>query len=50
VQASWSEMAEGDLIDNLSPRERTRQEVLWEIVSSEERSVCTMPSHLSALN
>jgi hypothetical protein len=50
VQASWSEMAEGDLIDNLSPRERTRQEVLWEIVSSEERSVCTMPPHLSALN
>lgn len=34
---SWSEMAEDDLIANLSPRERTRQEVLWEIVSSEER-------------
>jgi hypothetical protein len=36
---SWSEMAEEDLIANLGPRERTRQEVLWEIVSSEERSV-----------
>jgi hypothetical protein len=34
---SWSEMAEEDLIANLGPRERTRQEVLWEIVSSEER-------------
>jgi hypothetical protein len=30
-------MAEDDLIANLGPRERTRQEVLWEIVSSEER-------------
>lgn len=36
---SWSEMAEDDLIANLGPRERTRQEVLWEIVSSEERCV-----------
>jgi hypothetical protein len=36
---SWSEMAEEDLIANLGPRERTRQEVLWEIVSSEERWV-----------
>ena len=34
---SWSEMAEEELIANLGPRERTRQEVLWEIVSSEER-------------
>lgn len=34
---SWSEMAEDDLIANLGPVERTRQEVLWEIVSSEER-------------
>ena len=34
---SWSEMAEEDLIQNLGPKERTRQEVLWEIVSSEER-------------
>lgn len=31
-------MAADDLIANLGPRERTRQEVLWEIVSSEERS------------
>lgn len=39
VQASWSSMAEDDLINNLGPRERGRQEVLWEIVSSEERYV-----------
>lgn len=35
--ASWSEGAEEDLVSNLGPRERTRQEVLWEIVASEER-------------
>jgi hypothetical protein len=35
--ASWSEAAENDLVNNLGPRERTRQEVLWEIVASEER-------------
>ena len=40
---SWSEMAEQDLIANLGPKERTRQEVLWEIVSSEERSVWDLP-------
>lgn len=34
---SWSEMAADDLIANIGPRERTRQEVLYEIVSSEER-------------
>ena len=38
---SWGEMADEELIANLGPRERTRQEVLWEIVSSEERSVRT---------
>jgi hypothetical protein len=32
-------MAEEELIANLGPKERTRQEVLWEIVSSEERYV-----------
>ncbi|KAF7969024.1 hypothetical protein HWV62_28638 [Athelia sp. TMB] len=37
--ASWSEGAEEDLVSNLGPRERTRQEVLWEIVASEERYV-----------
>ncbi|EIW85022.1 Dbl-like domain-containing protein [Coniophora puteana RWD-64-598 SS2] len=36
---SWSEGAEDDLVSNLGPRERTRQEVLWEIVASEERYV-----------
>ncbi|KAG8918643.1 hypothetical protein FRC02_002196 [Tulasnella sp. 418] len=36
---SWTDSAEGDLISNLSSRERTRQEVLWEIVTSEERYV-----------
>lgn len=34
---SWSAAAEEDLVSNLGPRERTRQEVLWEIVASEER-------------
>ena len=37
--SSWSEAAEDDLVSNLGPRERTRQEVLWEIVASEERYV-----------
>jgi len=37
--ASWSEAAEEDLVSNLGQRERTRQEVLWEIVASEERYV-----------
>ncbi|KAH9857010.1 Dbl domain-containing protein [Lenzites betulinus] len=36
---SWSEGAEEDLVSNLGQRERTRQEVLWEIVASEERYV-----------
>lgn len=36
---SWSEGAEGDLVSNIGQRERTRQEVLWEIVASEERYV-----------
>jgi len=40
---SWSEAAEEDLVSNLGPRERTRQEVLWEIVASEER--CAAPPH-----
>lgn len=35
--ASWSELTEVDLVANLGSRERTRQEVLYEIVSSEER-------------
>ncbi|KZV90404.1 Dbl homology domain-containing protein [Exidia glandulosa HHB12029] len=37
--ASWSELAEDDLVSNLGQRERTRQEVLWEIVASEERYI-----------
>lgn len=36
---SWSEVTEEDLVSNLGSRERTRQEVLFEIISSEERSV-----------
>ncbi|EKM55539.1 uncharacterized protein PHACADRAFT_195574 [Phanerochaete carnosa HHB-10118-sp] len=36
---SWSEGAEDDLVSNIGQRERTRQEVLWEIVASEERYV-----------
>lgn len=34
---SWSEVTEDDLVSNLGSRERTRQEVLFEIISSEER-------------
>lgn len=37
--ASWSEAAQEDLVSNLGQRERTRQEVLWEIVASEQRCV-----------
>ena len=48
--SSWSEGAEDDLVSNLGPRERTRQEVLWEIVASEERYVVIfLAVHLSAL-
>ncbi|KAI0094007.1 Dbl domain-containing protein [Irpex rosettiformis] len=36
---SWSEGAEEDLVSNIGQRERTRQEVLWEIVASEDRYV-----------
>ncbi|THH33956.1 hypothetical protein EUX98_g224 [Antrodiella citrinella] len=36
---SWSEQAEEDLVSNIGQRERTRQEVLWEILASEERYV-----------
>ncbi|PWN48304.1 Dbl homology domain-containing protein [Violaceomyces palustris] len=39
---SWSEMTQEDLVANLGPRERTRQEVLWEIVASEERYVAEL--------
>ncbi|KAJ3499566.1 hypothetical protein NLJ89_g10089 [Agrocybe chaxingu] len=37
--ASWSEVTEDDLVSNLGSRERTRQEVLFEIISSEDRYV-----------
>jgi hypothetical protein len=36
---SWSEAAEEDLVSNLGQRERTRQEVLWQIVALEQWSV-----------
>lgn len=39
---TWSELADPDLVDNLGGRERTRQEVLYEIVASEERYVCVL--------
>ena len=45
---SWSEGAEEDLVSNLGQRERTRQEVLWEIVASEER--CVLCSNFSLPN
>lgn len=34
---SWSAAMDEELIANLGPRERARQEVLWEIVNSEEK-------------
>ncbi|KAG5727691.1 RhoGEF domain-containing protein gxcJ [Termitomyces sp. T112] len=37
--ASWSQLTEEDLVTNIGARERTRQEVLFEIISSEERYV-----------
>lgn len=36
---TWSEITDDDLVDNLGSRERTRQEVLFEMVCSEERYV-----------
>ena len=39
---SWSEVTEDDLVSNIGSRERTRQEVLFEIISSEERCVPTL--------
>ncbi|KAG6850588.1 hypothetical protein H0H93_011256 [Arthromyces matolae] len=36
---SWSQVTEEDLVSNIGSRERTRQEVLFEIISSEERYV-----------
>lgn len=33
----WSESAEEDLVTHLGPSERRRQEIMWEIVKSEER-------------
>ena len=36
---TWSEITDNDLVDNLGGRERTRQEVLFEMVCSEERYV-----------
>ncbi|KPV77937.1 uncharacterized protein RHOBADRAFT_50463 [Rhodotorula graminis WP1] len=41
---TWSEMAHQELVNNLSPRERTRQEILWEVVASEERYVAELRS------
>jgi hypothetical protein len=35
--SSWSEVTEGDLVSNIGSRERTRQEVLFEIIQSEDR-------------
>lgn len=39
---TWAELADPDLVENLGSRERTRQEVLWEIVASEERCAFTL--------
>ena len=43
---SWSEVTEDDLVSNIGSRERTRQEVLFEIISSEERCVPLFSSSL----
>jgi hypothetical protein len=44
---SWSEVTEEDLVSNLGSRERTRQEVLFEIISSEERCVISKSTYSS---
>lgn len=36
---TWSEITDDELVENLGGRERTRQEVLFEMVCSEERYV-----------
>jgi secreted trypsin-like serine protease len=36
---TWSEITDEELVENLGGRERTRQEVLFEMVCSEERYV-----------
>ncbi|GAA5846176.1 hypothetical protein JCM5353_002992 [Sporobolomyces roseus] len=41
---TWSDMAHQELVVNLSARERTRQEILWEVVASEERYVAELRS------
>ncbi|ORY90207.1 hypothetical protein BCR35DRAFT_299782 [Leucosporidium creatinivorum] len=41
---TWSELAHPELVDNVSNRERTRQEILWEVVASEERYVLELRS------
>ncbi|GAA5909376.1 hypothetical protein JCM6882_000966 [Rhodosporidiobolus microsporus] len=41
---TWSEMANQELVVNVSARERTRQEILWEVVASEERYVAELRS------
>ena len=50
--ASWGEGTEDGLVSNLGPRERTRQEVRWEIIASKERYVClptSSPIYLHSL-
>ncbi|TIB72756.1 hypothetical protein E3Q24_01431 [Wallemia mellicola] len=44
TSGTWSGMVQFDLVENLSQRERTRQEVLWEIVASEARYVDDLSS------
>ena len=46
---SWSEVTEGDLVSNIGSRERTRQEVLFEIISSEDRYETTFTFHFSTI-
>ena len=48
--ASWSEVVEEDLLNHLGARERTRQEVLWEIAASEERYGLYPCLHIKSVN
>ncbi|KAM0793626.1 hypothetical protein ACM66B_001058 [Microbotryomycetes sp. NB124-2] len=41
---TWSQLVGPELVENLSDRERTRQEVLWEVVASEERYAADLRS------
>ncbi|KAK4052860.1 hypothetical protein OIO90_004136 [Microbotryomycetes sp. JL221] len=45
---TWSQLVRPELVENLSDRERARQEILWEMVSSEERYAAELASTVKA--